>query len=109
VIDISNDAHSEEGNTKSTSKSKSFSVMKAYRSTNPISQPPTKRSCPATEALSSITSIFNPELMKQRDEDRFAQTVQITQLANLQIKLHETCAQVHQLRDQLSAETHCAD
>ena len=63
VIEISgSDASSEED---TATKSKTVSVAKAYHSTNPIKQPASKRSRPATEALSSITSIFNPDAMKQ--------------------------------------------
>ena len=109
VIEISDNASSEDETTKTASAAKTIAVAKAYRSTNPISQPAGKRSRPATEALSSITSIFNPSSMKQRDDDRFAQSMQLTQLTHLQIELHETRTRVDQLRDQLSMETRRAD
>jgi hypothetical protein len=33
-----------------------------------------------TEALSSITSIFNPNAMKQWDDEHFAQSIHLTQI-----------------------------
>ena len=47
--------------------------------------------------------------MKQRDDDQFTQSMQLTQLTHLQVELRETRARVDQLRDQLSAETRRAD
>ena len=47
--------------------------------------------------------------MKQRDEERFAQSMHLTQLANIQVELRETRARADMLRDQLSAETRRAD
>jgi hypothetical protein len=91
VIEILDNASSDDG-AKVASEAKTIAVAKAYRSTNPILQPASKQSRPATEALSSITSIFNPSSMKQRDDDRFAQSMQLTQLTHLEAELHETCA-----------------
>jgi hypothetical protein len=47
--------------------------------------------------------------MKQRDDARFAQSMHLTQLANIQVELCETRARADMLRDQLSAETRRAD
>ena len=109
VIEISDNASSGDETTKTASTAKTIAVAKAYCSTNPLSQPAGKQSHPATEGLSSITSIFNPSSMKQQDDDCFAQSMQLTQLTHLQIELHETHTQVDQLHDQLSMETHHTD
>jgi hypothetical protein len=63
VIKISGSDASSEEDTATESKTVSFT--KAYCSTNLIKQPAGKWSRPVTEALSSITSIFNPNAMKQ--------------------------------------------
>ena len=116
VIEILSDDSVESGNEEPAPKK--GVVTKAYRLQPPLSQDVPKRSriSAATEALSSITSVFNPSAMKARDEavrmqdnHILVQSMQSTQFASVQVELRETRARIDVLHDRLNAETRRAD
>ncbi|KAG2035459.1 hypothetical protein BDR03DRAFT_1012477 [Suillus americanus] len=66
------------------------SVVKAFCA-NPLLEPGLQHphTTAASEALSSLTSVFNPKVMKDRDESQLLQMVQFYQINTLQTELRE--------------------
>lgn len=114
VIEISDD--DDKPAVESTKKSKSRAppkdtvMTKAYRVTEPLAEVPRRpRNSAATEALSSITGLFNPTTMRERDDNRLAQNIHLTQLAATQQEVRELRARNDVLNDRLINETRRAD
>ncbi|KAG6895952.1 hypothetical protein C0992_011341 [Termitomyces sp. T32_za158] len=119
IIEISEDEPAIQKLSKSCSAAKSKGskdkknavLTKAYQIVNPLenSQPRRSRNATAIEALSSITNMFNPSAIRERDEARMSQNIHMAQLTALQQEVRELhlCNEV--LTDRLMEETRRAD
>ncbi|TFK50297.1 hypothetical protein OE88DRAFT_1726238 [Heliocybe sulcata] len=112
VIDISSDKDLEEVREippPITSKT----VAKGY-CVNPPAPPPLgakgrTRAAATSDALTSITSIFSPDAQARREDARFMNTFQMSQLSSIQQELRDTRARIDILHDRLNSETRRAD
>lgn len=92
----------EEGERKSLKASiKGGSLVKAYQVNPPLSKQ--ARVASATDALSTISTMFSPDVMQQRDASWMAQ------LSTYQVEIQELCSCIDTLQDQLMEETCWAD
>ncbi|KAG2082554.1 uncharacterized protein F5147DRAFT_783262 [Suillus discolor] len=110
VVEISTDDDEELKSVKSKHTGSKKSVVKAFRA-NPLLEPGLRRprTTAASEALSSLTSVFNPTVMKDHDESRLSQMVQFNQINTLQTELHEARLRIEGLNDRLLQEARHAD
>lgn len=106
VLEVSSE--SDEG--AKVKNSKKTTVTKAFRA-NPLLDPGHRRprTTAASEALSSLTSVFNPAIMKERDETRLSSLVQFNQISTLQAELREARQRNESLNDRLLQECRRAD
>lgn len=107
VLEVSSE--SDEGAKVMNAGSKK-TVTKAFRA-NPLLDPGHRRprTTAASEALSSLTSVFNPAIMKERDETRLSSLVQFNQISTLQAELREARQRNESLNDRLLQECRRAD
>ena len=104
VIEISE----EEGEKKSSKASiKGGSLVKAYQVNPPLSK--RARVASATDALSTISTMFSPDVMQQRDASRMAHQLQMAQLSTYQVEIRELHSRIDILQDRLMEETRRAD
>lgn len=99
VIEIpsSNDYESGKEEKKAVKKKKKdmplgMVMTKAYRHAEPLEDVWRLRSTTATQALDWITSMFDPTTMRERDESRMAQQVQLNHLSAFQQEIRELCS-----------------
>ncbi|KAG1736865.1 uncharacterized protein EDB91DRAFT_1083222 [Suillus paluster] len=110
VLEVSSE--SDEGvrgaNAKHTGLKKT--VVKAFRA-NPLLEPSACRphTTAASDALLSLTSVFNPAAIKDRDETWLSSLVQFNQINTLQAELHEARQCIESLNDRLTQECRHAD
>ncbi|KAG1737753.1 hypothetical protein EDB19DRAFT_1985050 [Suillus lakei] len=85
-------------------------VVKAFHA-NPLLEPSARRprTTAASDALSSLTSVFNPAVIKDRDETRLSSLVQFNQINTLQTELREARQRIESLNDRLMQECRRAD
>ncbi|KAK0433669.1 hypothetical protein EV421DRAFT_1909858 [Armillaria borealis] len=82
------------GLVKDTKAPKNSTVLtKAYRVENPVAAAKSHtaggRHPSATEALGAITSFFDPAVMKNHDDKRVSQALQLSQMETLQAEIQE--------------------
>ncbi|KAF4604530.1 hypothetical protein EYR40_003304 [Pleurotus pulmonarius] len=106
VINISSD----EGPPPPPAK---FVAAKAYKaSTAPPPDTKPRRGSnlvAATNTLTAIGAVFNPEAMQARDDQRMSNSVHLTQIASLQVENRELRVRMDLLQDRLQTETRRAD
>lgn len=110
VVDVS--SKSDEGGRGAKAKHAGLkkTVVKAFRA-NPLLEPSAQqpRTTAASDALSSLTSVFNPAAIKDRDESRLSSLVQFNQINTLQAKLCKVRQHIESLNDRLMQECRRAD
>ncbi|KAG2097929.1 uncharacterized protein F5147DRAFT_777798 [Suillus discolor] len=110
VVEISTDDDEEPKSVKSKHAGPKKSVVKAFHA-NPLLEPGLRRprTTAASEALSSLTSVFNPTVMKDCDESQLSQMVQFNQINTLQTELPEAHLRIEGLNNRLLQEARHAD
>jgi hypothetical protein len=104
VIEIASDSKKE-----NRSKGKKGLLAKAYRVERPLADKRKPRNASATDALDRMTSNFNPDRVRERDDHRMAQSIQLTQLSSAQLELRELRARNDALHDRVLTEARRAD
>ena len=104
VIEIASDSERENGG-----KGKKALVAKAYRVERPLADKRKPHNALATDALDRLTSSFNPDRVRERDDHRMAQSIQLTQLSSAQLELRELRARNNALHDRVLVEVRHAD
>ncbi|KAG1904398.1 uncharacterized protein F5891DRAFT_1184611 [Suillus fuscotomentosus] len=90
ILDLSSGSDEEVRGVKVKHEGPKKAVMKAFRA-NPLLEPGVRcpRTTAASEALSSLTSVFNPAVIKEREETQLSSLVQFNQISSLQTELCE--------------------
>ncbi|KAF8079108.1 hypothetical protein FPV67DRAFT_1776157 [Lyophyllum atratum] len=111
IIEITDEDDIDKKKSKPRGTTKDTVMTKAYRVTEPLADAQRRRprNSAATEALSSLTNIFNPSTLRERDEARMSQSIHLTQLAATQQEVRELRARNDVLNDRLILETRRAD
>ncbi|KAG2336687.1 hypothetical protein BDR05DRAFT_953191 [Suillus weaverae] len=110
VVEVTSESDGGERGVKAKHTGPKKTVVKAFRA-NPLLEPSTQRprNTAASDALSSLTSVFNPAVIKDCDETWLSSLVQFNQINTLQAKLCEARQCIESLNDCLMQECHCAD
>ncbi|KAG6871149.1 hypothetical protein C0992_011616 [Termitomyces sp. T32_za158] len=97
--------------SKESKDVKNAVLTKAYQTARPLEnpQPCRPRNAAATEALSSITNLFNPSSVRERDEVRMTQNLHLAQLAAVQQEVRELRSHNEVLTDRIMEEIRRAD
>jgi hypothetical protein len=110
IVDVSSESDEGGRGVKVKHAGPKKTVVKAFRA-NPLLEPSARRprTTAASDALSSLTSVFNPAAIKDRDESRLSSLVQFNQINTLQAELREARQRIESLNDRLMQECRRAD
>jgi len=91
------------------SKKSGTVVTQAFRVAETLAESRKPRTSAATEALTSLASVFSPASMRERDEARMGMSLQLAHLESQQAEVRELRARNIELSDRILAESRRAD